>query len=355
MIEFSCKNCGSRLNVANEHSGRRVRCPTCRRVNVVPGKRDKMDFYCGHCGRRIRVPRIQVGKKGKCPKCKKVIVVPSLERKPAGVTDTVSVVCSICDKVVNVRRTSTGRIIECPACGSYIDTSCDTPKPRADSAVDDEMHEESPEESKKPVRVNRRIIACISALVALLAAIIILAVIVVQSVGVGPIGALVGMSSPVLLLVVLVFVLKSNGPNTGVLAEPRYVYLAMVAAGTLSNLPVYGVAVCCRDDPLIEAAIGASIGPAAALGGLLVGWLPFGLLGFSPNASSLGDHLAWLVVLLVGSLAYFGLMFLPLLGVLYDRARTTCIVLQLLFAILHSGLPLILFILLVLAIASGHT
>jgi len=36
-------------------------------------------FHCENCGREISAPEIHTGKKGKCPKCKKIVVVPKAE------------------------------------------------------------------------------------------------------------------------------------------------------------------------------------------------------------------------------------------------------------------------------------
>ena len=84
MIEFPCKSCGQKLNVKEEHSGKRIKCPKCGNVGVVPDNSDKIKFHCESCGQSISVPQIHAGKKGKCPKCKTPIVVPSLEREPVG-------------------------------------------------------------------------------------------------------------------------------------------------------------------------------------------------------------------------------------------------------------------------------
>jgi len=84
MIEFGCKNCGQKLNVEDKHSGKRVKCPKCGSVGVVPDNSDKIKFHCDSCGQSISVPQIHAGKKGKCPKCKTSIIVPSPKREPAG-------------------------------------------------------------------------------------------------------------------------------------------------------------------------------------------------------------------------------------------------------------------------------
>ena len=70
MIKFSCKNCGQKLNVEDKHSGKRIKCPKCSDVCVVPDSSDKIKFHCENCGQSITVPQIHAGKKGKCPKCK---------------------------------------------------------------------------------------------------------------------------------------------------------------------------------------------------------------------------------------------------------------------------------------------
>ncbi len=84
MITFSCKNCGQKLKVEDKLSGKRIKCPKCGSVGVVPDNSDKITFQCESCGQSISVPQIYAGKKGKCPKCKNPIVVPSFKREPAG-------------------------------------------------------------------------------------------------------------------------------------------------------------------------------------------------------------------------------------------------------------------------------
>jgi len=36
-IETTCSGCGQRLRVADEHAGKKARCPSCQTVNLVPG------------------------------------------------------------------------------------------------------------------------------------------------------------------------------------------------------------------------------------------------------------------------------------------------------------------------------
>ncbi len=83
MIRFPCKSCGQKLSVDEKHAGKRVKCPKCGSVGVVPDSSDKIKFHCDSCGQSISVPRIYAGKKGKCPKCKTPIVVTSDDREQA--------------------------------------------------------------------------------------------------------------------------------------------------------------------------------------------------------------------------------------------------------------------------------
>ena len=82
MIKFSCKNCGQKLNVEDKHSGKRVKCPKCGSVGVVPANSDKVMFQCNSCGQKICVPHIHAGTKGKCPKCRNIVIIPSYEPIP---------------------------------------------------------------------------------------------------------------------------------------------------------------------------------------------------------------------------------------------------------------------------------
>ncbi|MCP4261440.1 MAG: hypothetical protein GY774_28650 [Planctomycetes bacterium] len=84
MIKFSCKNCGQKLNVEDKHSGKRVKCPKCGSLGIVPDSSDKIKFHCESCGQSIRAPQIHAGKKVRCPKCKNPIVIPSLKRESVG-------------------------------------------------------------------------------------------------------------------------------------------------------------------------------------------------------------------------------------------------------------------------------
>ncbi len=161
MIEFGCKNCGKKLSVQDQHSGKRVKCPKCGSVGVVPDNLPKIKFQCKNCGQSISVPQIHAGKKGKCPKCKNPVVVPLLKKEPADSTGTVSVVCSMCNEAVQVPETSRGQTIECPECGSYIETSSGGALSESDASIppraDEDLYQEETEEYEESESVYRQL------------------------------------------------------------------------------------------------------------------------------------------------------------------------------------------------------
>jgi Tol biopolymer transport system component/peroxiredoxin/DNA-directed RNA polymerase subunit RPC12/RpoP len=163
MIEFHCKNCGQKLSVQDQHSGKQVKCPKCGSIGVVPDNSDKIKFHCQNCGQSISVPQIYAGKKGKCPKCKNVVVIPTAEATPAKSTSMISFTCSMCDETVQVPETSIGKTIECPECGSYIETSSGGAQGKPDYSADEGLYEEETEEHEDSEGVDRRIIVAISA------------------------------------------------------------------------------------------------------------------------------------------------------------------------------------------------
>ena len=132
MIKFHCKNCGQKLNVQDQHSGKRVKCPKCGSVGVAPVNFPKIKFHCKNCGQPISVPQIHAGKKGKCPKCKNIVVVPKAEdlsavdnqtgpvKRPSPTpTGMVSYQCPMCDYNIQAPESSIGKLLECPNCGSF--------------------------------------------------------------------------------------------------------------------------------------------------------------------------------------------------------------------------------------------
>ncbi len=186
MIEFHCKNCGQKLSVQDQHSGKQVKCPKCDSVSFVPDASIKIKFHCKNCGQSIRVPQIYAGKKGKCPKCKNPVVVPSLKKEPADGAGTVSVVCSMCNEAVQVPEVSIEQTIECPECGSYIETSSRAAQGESDASADEDLYEEETEEYEESVGVDRRIIVGIAATTAVVIVGLIILVAVLRSSGSRP-------------------------------------------------------------------------------------------------------------------------------------------------------------------------
>ena len=155
MIKFRCKNCGQKLNVEDKHSGKRIKCPKCGSVGVVPDNSDKIEFQCKSCGHKISVPQIHAGKKGKCPKCKNVIVVPTLKEIPAKSTKPVRFTCSMCEEEIKVPENSRGQVIECPHCGCYVEVPSEKiPIEKAKAPVqtrrDDEVADKRLKEPQRP-------------------------------------------------------------------------------------------------------------------------------------------------------------------------------------------------------------
>jgi DNA-directed RNA polymerase subunit RPC12/RpoP len=132
MIKFLCIKCSQELKIEDKHSGKRVKCPKCGNIDVVPDISDKIKFNCENCGHKISAPKIYTGKKGKCPKCKTVIVIPGAEslnavdsqtgavrQEPSKSTGIVRFQCPMCDEDMQAPESSRGKILECPNCGSY--------------------------------------------------------------------------------------------------------------------------------------------------------------------------------------------------------------------------------------------
>ena len=186
MIEFGCKNCGQKLSVQDQYSGKRVKCPKCGSVCVVPDNSDKIKFNCKNCGQSIRVPQIYTDKKRKCPKCKNPVVVPSLKKEPADGAGTFSIVCSMCNEAVQVPETSRGQTIECPECGSYIETSSEAAQGKSDSSGDEDLYQEETGEYEESEGVDRRIIVGVSAVAAVVVVGFIILIAVLRSSGSRP-------------------------------------------------------------------------------------------------------------------------------------------------------------------------
>ena len=83
MIKLSCKTCGQKFNVEEKYSGKKVKCPKCSSVIIIPDNSDRISFHCENCGQKIKVSKSYAGKKGKCPKCNNIVIIPTPEPIPA--------------------------------------------------------------------------------------------------------------------------------------------------------------------------------------------------------------------------------------------------------------------------------
>jgi hypothetical protein len=82
LIKLSCR-CGHRFAVKAGHAGKKVKCPSCRDVVVVPTvgvnnakeAANRVAVQCTYCCKRISVSGAMRGKTIKCPACKAPIKV----------------------------------------------------------------------------------------------------------------------------------------------------------------------------------------------------------------------------------------------------------------------------------------
>jgi phage FluMu protein Com len=143
-IVFDCP-CGKTLRVADEHAGRRVKCPACHAVGLVPqpepqfevveqapppppkptprppafGPDGSIVFDCA-CGMALRVAAEQVGRRVKCPMCQAVSTV-TRPKPPGGAESAAPTVRFELTSPTNARRgpmvfrCSCGRLSQMPA------------------------------------------------------------------------------------------------------------------------------------------------------------------------------------------------------------------------------------------------
>ncbi len=89
-MQIKCP-CGKRLQVPDSAAGKRVKCPSCRKVleipaaaavpppapSVAPGAdSEKLVVVCS-CGTKMAVPVSAAGKRVRCPKCKETMDIPA--------------------------------------------------------------------------------------------------------------------------------------------------------------------------------------------------------------------------------------------------------------------------------------
>lgn len=120
MIRFCCEQCGHKIGVEDGHGGKRVKCPECSTVFVVPVESTVIDFNCANCGQRISAIKIHGGKKVICPKCKNTLIVPTGSQTSAESVRVVRFACSMCHREIEESESSRGKLVECPHCKDYV-------------------------------------------------------------------------------------------------------------------------------------------------------------------------------------------------------------------------------------------
>ncbi len=134
MIRFCCEQCGHKISVEDGHGGKRVKCPECSTISVVPAESTILDFNCANCGQRISALKIHSGKKVICPKCKSTLIVPADSEALAESIRVVRFGCSMCHREIEEPESSRGKLIECPHCKEYVPVPLEA-KPAQDAVV----------------------------------------------------------------------------------------------------------------------------------------------------------------------------------------------------------------------------
>jgi hypothetical protein len=80
--------CGRQMRAADEHVGRRVKCPGCEALNLVPQppappKADLIRFPCS-CGKTIQAKAEHAGKLTRCPVCGETSRIPAATQRSNG-------------------------------------------------------------------------------------------------------------------------------------------------------------------------------------------------------------------------------------------------------------------------------
>ncbi len=90
-VKFYCPECGARLSVNEDLSGRPVACPDCSAQIPIPptskpgappvGKVLSLDlrFRCPSCEKKLAVDAVYAGAPLTCPQCDEQIAVPHLQ------------------------------------------------------------------------------------------------------------------------------------------------------------------------------------------------------------------------------------------------------------------------------------
>jgi len=134
VIRFCCEQCGHKIGVEDGHGGKRVKCPECGTVFVVPAESTVIDFNCAECGQKISALKIHAGKKVICPKCKSTFIVPACSETSAESVRVVRFACSMCHREIEEPESSRGKLVECPHCKEYVAVPLEA-RPAQEAAV----------------------------------------------------------------------------------------------------------------------------------------------------------------------------------------------------------------------------
>jgi hypothetical protein len=116
-ISISC-GCGKTMRVADEHAGKRARCPGCGATLTVPTPQGMTRCFCGH---QIEFDRSQVGATTPCPSCSRPVFLTDPSVMTELVVETEAADdhprCPSCHVAVT---TESGGL--CPQCGASLRT-----------------------------------------------------------------------------------------------------------------------------------------------------------------------------------------------------------------------------------------
>src|SRR5438309_1989582 len=112
MINFECPECGVSLATGDDNRGKRIRCPDCRKLALVPDPGNPlMIFDCPECGSPVQVRQQELGLAANCPACKKRIRSPSAKELESGTHVLNNTRCGVCGLQANPE-------LRCPGCAA---------------------------------------------------------------------------------------------------------------------------------------------------------------------------------------------------------------------------------------------
>src|SRR5579884_1154922 len=108
-VTVVCPECDSKMKVAEEKLGRKVRCKECDETFVAEEATDTVTVVCPECDSKMKVAEEKLGRKVRCKECDETFVAEEA-------TDTVTVVCPECDSKMKVAEEKLGRKVRCKEC-----------------------------------------------------------------------------------------------------------------------------------------------------------------------------------------------------------------------------------------------